>query len=74
MEVFRRKILKVPTDLQNNFSIEQSEIIAENTYVTFLNSMLNISSKYDPQILNICETVRYFILFVNNILFLHNFL
>jgi len=60
MEVFRIKILKVPTDLQINFSIEQSEIV-ENTYVTFLNAMLNIISKYDPQILNICETVRYFI-------------
>jgi len=60
MEVFRRKILKVPINLQNNFSIEQSEIIVENTYVTFLNAMLNLSSKYDPQILNICETVRYF--------------
>eukprot|EP00102_Acyrthosiphon_pisum_P018644 XP_016655854.1 PREDICTED: uncharacterized protein LOC107882255 [Acyrthosiphon pisum] len=56
MEVFRRIILKVPTDLQNNFSIEQSEIIVENTYVTFLNAMLNTSSKYDPQIVNICET------------------
>lgn len=63
MEVFRRKMLKVPTDFRNNFSIEQSEIIVENTYITFLNAMLNASSKYDPQILNICETVRYFYFF-----------
>lgn len=60
MEVFRRKILKLPTELQNSFSIGQSE----NTYVTFLNAMLNTSSKYDTQILNICETVRYIIFYV----------
>jgi len=60
MEVFRRKMLKVQTDIQNTFSIEQSEIIVENTFITFLNAMLNTSSKYNPQILNICETVRYF--------------
>lgn len=60
MEVFRRKILKVPTDLQNNFAIEQSEISMENTYISFLNAMLNTSCKYDPQIVNICETVRFF--------------
>jgi len=59
MEVFRRKLLKEPIDLQNNFPIEQSENIVENTFVTFLNAMLNTASKYDPQILNICETVRY---------------
>jgi len=60
MEVFRRKILNVPTNLQNNFAIEQSEITMEKQYISFLNSMLNTSSKYGPQIVNICETVRYF--------------
>jgi len=69
MEVFRRKILNVPTDLQNNFSIEQSEIIVENTYVTFLNAMLNTSSKYDPQIVNIYETVRNFFICKSHFIF-----
>jgi len=64
MEIFRRKILKVPTDLQFNVTIEQSEVTIENTYISFLNAMLNTSSKYDPQIVNICETVRYFFSFI----------
>lgn len=69
MEVFRIKILKVPTDLQNNFAIEQPEITMENTYVSFLNAMLNTSCQYDPQIVNICETVRYFF-FINKLHFI----
>ncbi|XP_050058671.1 uncharacterized protein LOC114121425 isoform X2 [Aphis gossypii] len=56
MEVFRRTILNVPTNIQNNVYFEQSENIVENTYITFLNAMLITSSKYDPQMINICET------------------
>jgi len=63
MEVFRRTILKVPTNLKNYFCIERSENIVENTYNTFLNAMLTTSSKYDPQMINICETVRYFFIY-----------
>ncbi|KAF0764329.1 Uncharacterized protein FWK35_00018485 [Aphis craccivora] len=56
MEVFRKRILNVPTNFQNNVYFEQSENIVENTYITFLNAMLITSSKYDPQMINICET------------------
>ncbi|XP_060849678.1 uncharacterized protein LOC132928802 [Rhopalosiphum padi] len=65
MEVFRRTILKVPTNLKNYFCIERSENIVENTYNTFLNAMLTTSSKYDPQMINICETA---FLIVNDLL------
>lgn len=64
MEVFRRTILNVPTNIQNNVYFEQSENIVENTYITFLNAMLITSSKYDPQMINICETVRYFSIYI----------
>ncbi|XP_025207484.1 uncharacterized protein LOC112603211 [Melanaphis sacchari] len=65
MEVFRKTILKVPKQFQNNFCIEQSESIVDNTYITFLNAMLITSSKYELQVLNICETA---FLIVNDLL------
>lgn len=71
MEVFRKRILNVPTNFQNNVYFEQSENIVENTYITFLNAMLITSSKYDPQMINICETVRYFSIYIY---ILYNFL
>lgn len=64
MEVFRKTILNIPTNFQNNVYFEQSENIVENTYITFLNAMLITSSKYDPQMINICETVRYFSMYI----------
>lgn len=60
MEILRKQLLKVPTTLKNNDSTEQSsENIAEKTFFIFLDSMFDIISKYDPQLLNICETVRF---------------
>lgn len=59
MEILRKQLLQLHSNLQNNLPSNQSyENNVENTYFTFLRAMLNILSKYDPQVLSICETVR----------------
>lgn len=58
MEILRNKLLKVPVILNMN-SIEQCfENNVEDIFTTFIGSMFDILSKYDIQLISICETVR----------------
>lgn len=58
MEVLKTK-LKISTNLENDFSTEPTESIMENKFVPFLDAMLNILNNYDPQVIHVCETVRF---------------
>lgn len=51
MEILRKELLKVPMDMHDPYNN------LEDIYFSFLNAMFNILSKYDPQLLDICETV-----------------
>jgi len=62
MEILRKKLMNTLKNLQSNTSVQDnifehsSTSTIENTF-SFLDAMFNILNKYDPQILNICETV-----------------
>lgn len=62
MEILRKELLKAATNCQNSISIDQySERTLENTFLNFFDAMFNILSKYDPQVLDICETVSFIV-------------
>lgn len=60
MEVLRKKLHYFPRDSHIRLSDQQQlfDSTVEDISYTFLNTMFNILSKYDLQILSICETVR----------------
>lgn len=62
MEVLRKKLHNFPRDSYITLSDPQQlfDSTVEDVTYTFLNTMFNILSKYDPQMLSICETVRFF--------------
>lgn len=62
MEVLRKKLHNFPRDSHIRLSDHQQlfDSTIEDVSYTFLNTMFNILSKYDRQILSICETVRFF--------------
>jgi len=46
MEILRKHLLKVP-----------NESTVENTFISFIDALLNILNKYDIQFIHLCETV-----------------
>lgn len=77
MEVLRKKLCNDSTNFHNQFSGYQQFV--ENTVgdiaYKFLDTTFNILSKYDLQILSICETVRYFFfIFDSNTILYYSFL
>lgn len=56
MEIFRKQLLKLPNNLNNETSLDS---VVENTFFSFLDAMFNTLSKYDPQTIYISETVRF---------------
>lgn len=65
MEILRKELLKELTNLQNSIPIDQnSERALENTFLDFFDAMFNILSKYDPQVLDICETVSFICFYI----------
>lgn len=75
MEILRRKLLELPKNVQENTSIEQSsKSFIESIHFTFIDAMFNILSKCDFEVLDLCETVKYFLklfYFIINIFVLH---
>jgi len=74
MEILRKQLLNAYTNLQNNSSVRDntfkhsSTSSVENTFFTFLDTMFIILSKFDSEILIICETVSiYFCINMCNI-------
>jgi hypothetical protein len=57
MEILRNKLLKVPIVQNMNLNNQVFENNVEDTFATFIGSMFNILSKYDIQLISICETV-----------------
>uniref|UniRef100_A0A2S2Q4J1 SCD domain-containing protein n=1 Tax=Sipha flava TaxID=143950 RepID=A0A2S2Q4J1_9HEMI len=56
MEILRNKLLKVPIVQNMNLNNQVFENNVEDTFATFIGSMFNILSKYDIQLISICET------------------
>lgn len=62
MEILKKHLLK----FSDNMSTEEpSENIENNLFFSFLDAMFCVISKYDSQILNICETVRCICMYRN---------
>lgn len=58
MEILRNKLLKESTNTQNDEPREQLFMdTMQNTFLNFLHSLFSIISKYDGQLLDICDTV-----------------